>query len=98
MLFTYFKMTVFDCLKPLTLSAVRNDDRMLRNKFVVVCKCPGAGTLSAVKYTAPGTDRETNSRGLPGGMLAVGIDSHITISQLRSLVFNSFNTYETKDK
>ena len=31
-------------------------------------------------------------------MLAVGIDSHITISQLCSLVFNSFNTYETKDK
>ena len=30
-----------DCLKPLTLSAVGNDDRMLRNKFVVVCKCPG---------------------------------------------------------
>ena len=25
-----------DCLKPLTLSAVGNDDRMLRNKFVVV--------------------------------------------------------------
>ena len=35
------KKTVFDCLKPLTLSAVGNDDRMLRNKFVVVCKCPG---------------------------------------------------------
>ena len=34
------KMTVFDCLKPLTLSAVGNDNRMLRKKFVVVCKCP----------------------------------------------------------
>ena len=30
-----------DRLKALTLSAVGNDDRMLRNKFVVVCKCPG---------------------------------------------------------
>ena len=60
-------MTVFDCLKPLTLSAVRNDNRMLRNKFVVVSNARGAGTLSAVKCTAPGTDRETNARGFPGG-------------------------------
>ena len=71
-------MTVLDCLKPLTLSAVRNDDRTLQNKFVVVCKCPGAGALLTVKCPAPGTHRETNARGLPGGgMLAVGIDSHI---------------------
>ena len=36
-----------NCLKPLTLSAVGNDDRMLRNKFVVVCKCPGErGTIN----------------------------------------------------
>ena len=68
MLFTYMysKTTVFDCLKPLTLSAVGNDDRMLRNKFVVVCKCPGGGTLLIIKYPVPGTHRETNARGLPG--------------------------------
>ena len=74
-------MTVFDCLKPLTLSAVGNDDRMMRNKFVVVCKCPGVGTLLTFKCPAPRTHRETNARGLPGGgMLAVGIDSHIICS------------------
>ena len=40
----------------------------------------GAGTLLTVKCPSPGTHRETNARGLPGGgMLAVGIDSHITI-------------------
>ena len=60
-------MTVLDCLKPLTLSAVGNDDKMVRNKFVVVCKCPGDGTLLTVKCPAPGTHRETNARGLPGG-------------------------------
>ena len=41
----------------------------------------GAGTLLTVKCPAPGSHRETTARGLPGGggMLAVGIDSHITI-------------------
>ena len=39
----------------------------------------GVGTLLTVKCAAHGTHRETNARGLPGGgMLAVGIDSHIT--------------------
>ena len=70
-------MSVFDCLKPLTLSAVGNDDRILQNKFVVVCKYPGAGTLLTVKCPVPGTHRETNARGLPGGIVAVGIHSHI---------------------
>ena len=65
-IYMYSKTTVFDCLKPLTLSAVGNDDRMLRNKFVVVCKCPGGGTLLIIKYPVPGTHRETNARGLPG--------------------------------
>ena len=55
------------CLKPLTLSAVGNDDRMLRNKFVVVCKCPGGGTLLTVKCPSPATHRETNARVSPGG-------------------------------
>ena len=71
-------MTVLDCLKPLTLSAVVNADMMLRNKFVVVSKCPGAGTLLTVKCPALGTHCETNARGLSGGgVLAVGVDSHI---------------------
>ena len=78
MLFTYSKTTVLDCLKPLTLSAVGNDDTMLRNKFVVVCKCPGAGTLLTVKCPAPGTHREQMPGVCPGGgMLAVGVDLHI---------------------
>ena len=77
-LFIYFKMTVLDCLKPLTLSAVGNDERMLRNKFLLFANARGAGTLLTTKCPAPGTHRRaTNIRGLPGGMLAAGIDSHI---------------------
>ena len=68
------KMTVLDCLKPSTLSAVGNDDRMSRNKFFVVCKYPG-GTLLTAKCPAPGTHHTTNARG--GRMLAAGIDSRI---------------------
>ena len=41
--------------------------------FFVVCKCP----LLTAKYPASGTHRASNARGLPGGMLAAGIDSHI---------------------
>ena len=63
----YSRMTVFDCLKPSALSAVGNDDRMLRNKFFVVCKCPGGRTLLTAKCPAPGTHRASNTRGLPGG-------------------------------
>ena len=40
-------------MTPDFLSAVGNDDRMLRSKFVVVCKCPGAGTLLTTKCPAP---------------------------------------------
>ena len=69
-------MTVFDCLKPLTLSAVGNSDRMLRNKLFVVCKCPG-GTLLSAKCPATGTHHASSARGLPGGMLADGTDLHI---------------------
>ena len=77
-------MTVFDCLKPLALSAVGNDDLMLRNKFVVVCKCPGSGTQLTVKCPVPGTHRKTNARVCPGGgMLAYGNDSHIILAVAR---------------
>ena len=42
-----FHLLQNDCLKLLTLSAVGNDDSMLRNKFVVVCKCPeGRDTIN----------------------------------------------------
>ena len=85
-------MTVLGCLKPLTLSAVGNDDGVLRNKFVVVCKYPGVGTLLTVKCPAPGTHRETNAR---GGMLAAGIESHIILKMgqvlallIESITFN----------
>ena len=60
-------MTVLDCLKSSTLSAVENDDRMLRNKFVLFANSRGAGTLLTVKSPSPGTHPETNVRGLPGG-------------------------------
>ena len=45
-------------------SAVGNDDRMLQ---YINVKCP-----------ARGTHRVSNARGLPGGMLADGIDSYIS--------------------
>ena len=41
MLFTYSKMTVLDCLKPLTLSAVGNDDRMFGGRDIINCQMPG---------------------------------------------------------
>ena len=59
-------MTVLDCLKPLTLSAVGNNDRMLRNKFFVVCnlscnKCPGfaGGVFAAVIDSHMSTVKES---------------------------------------
>ena len=36
------------------------------------------GTLLTAKCPGPGTHRASNARGLPGVMLAAGIDSHIT--------------------
>ena len=46
----------------------------------------GAETLLTVKCPSPGTHRETNARGLPGmGMLAVGTDSHITLSKSKKI-------------
>ena len=67
-------MTVLDCLKPLTLSAVGNADRMLRLMFA---NFRGTGTLITAKCPAPGTHRASNARSLPGGMFAAAIDSHI---------------------
>ena len=46
-----------DCLKPLTLSAVGNNDRMFRSKFAVVCKCPGG--------------RDTSNCQMPGRLLGM---------------------------
>ena len=48
-------MTVLDCLKPLTLSAVGNDDRMLRNKIFVLYKFPGVrDTINCQNARPPG--------------------------------------------
>ena len=63
-------MTVFDCLKPLTLSAVGNDDRVLRNRFFLFANARGGGgggggTLLIVKCPPTGTHCETNARCLP---------------------------------
>ena len=78
---------------PLLLSAVGNVDRMLRSKIFVICKCSGDGTLLTVKCWAPGTHRVSNARGLPGGMLADGIDSYIRIesNQIKILKRNRMN-------
>ena len=78
-------MAVLDCLKPLTLSAVGNDDRMLRNKifdiFVssfVVCKCPGDRDTINCQMSGP---RDSPCIKCPGWdrMLAAGIDWHIRL-------------------
>ena len=45
--------------------------------FLLLANARGYGTQLTVKCPGPGTHRETNAQGLPGGMLAVGIDSHI---------------------
>ena len=46
---------MLDFLKPLTLSVVGNDDKMLQNKFFVVCKCPGdRDTINCQMSGAPG--------------------------------------------
>ena len=57
------KMTL---LKPLTLGAVGNDDRMLRSKFCVVCKCP-AGHYKLRNAWPTEIHRATNARSLPEG-------------------------------
>ena len=50
----------------------------------------GPGTLLTVKFPAPRNHRETNARGLPGGggMLTVGIDSHISRILLQNISKN----------
>ena len=84
-------MTVLDCLKPLTLSAIGNDHRMLRNKFVVVCKCPGGQHTLNCQMPAPGTHREINARGLPGGgVLTDGIDSHVSLRTKKHVTGNTY--------
>ena len=57
------KVTVLDCLKPLTLSAVGNEDKMLRNKFFVFCKYRGCRDTINCQMS----HRATNARGLPRG-------------------------------
>ena len=72
-------MTVPECLKPLTLSAVGDDDGMLRNNFFIVCKRPvGRDTINC---QMPGP-RDSSCNRCPvfaPGDLAAGIDSHITV-------------------
>ena len=52
------------CLKPLTLSAVGNDDRMLRSKFFVVCSCRGGGR-NTINCQIPGP-RDSSCIKCPG--------------------------------
>ena len=72
-------MTVFDCL---TLSAVGNDDRMLpgyETSLLLFANARGAGTLLTANALAPGLIVKQMPGICPGAMLAVGIDSHITL-------------------
>ena len=57
--------------------------RCYETSLLLFANARRAGTLLTVKCPAPGTHRETNARGLPGGMLAVGIDSHISSQTYR---------------
>ena len=66
-------MTVLDCLKPLALSAVGNDNRMLQNNILLTfanAQWGGGGgvgrTLLIVKCPVPGTHCASNAQGLPG--------------------------------
>ena len=76
----YSKMTVFETLD----SERRRKWRQDATKQIFCClQLPGGGgggTLLTAKYPAPGTHRASNARGLPGGMLAAGIDSHISLA------------------
>ena len=65
---------------------------MLRNKFVVVCKCPGGQHTLNCQMPAPGSHREINARGLPGGggMLADGIDSHVSLRTKKHVTRNTY--------
>ena len=60
-------MTVLDCLKPLTLNAIGNDDGCYETSFLLFANARGAGTQLTAKYPAPKTHRASNARGLPGG-------------------------------
>ena len=69
---------------PELLSSIGNDDRILRSKFFVVCKCPGgSGTLLTTKCLAPPELIIYQMSGFTGGwgegegMLVAGIDLHI---------------------
>ena len=78
MLFTYSKMTVLDCLKPLILSAVGNGDWMLLNQIFVVYKCPGDRDTMNCQMPGPRNSSCNKCLGFArGGMLAAGIDKHI---------------------
>ena len=57
----------------------RPDVTRLRNKFVVVCKCPGGRDTINYKCPGPGLIVKQKPGICPGAMLAVGIDSHITL-------------------
>ena len=60
--------------------------------LLVFANARGAGTLLTVKCPAPGTHRETNARGLPGEMLAAGIESHIRMPVFPRAMFETFKT------
>ena len=60
-----------------TLGTTGNGDRMLQNKFLAVCKCPGGQDTINCQMSALRTHCATNAQGLPRGMLVAEIDSHI---------------------
>ena len=66
---------------PWLLSIVGNHNRMLQNKFFVVCKCLGGWDTRHVSNA-------------PGGVLAAGIDLHITTNHHCLEVFTFFRELE----
>ena len=51
--------------------------------FLLFAIARETGTLLTTKCPAPGTHRVSNTRGLPGGVPAAGIDAHMSQIDLR---------------
>ena len=68
-------MTVFETLDTEFRRKGRHD---VTNQIFCCLQMPGGDTTNC-QIPVPGTHRASNARGLPGGMLAAGMDSHMTV-------------------
>ena len=73
-------------LKPLTLSAIGNDDWILQNKFFVVCKCPGGRDTINCQMPGPRDSSCIKCPGFTWGMLVAGIDTHILFDKANKII------------